>query len=294
MKRIALVVICFGFVFLLCFIGISENRRPIVSSKVSIKDSNCLSTYLDFYRNSEIHIAVLFGYKDSSPARFVSDRYERMNFVQSILKPCNVANLSNESKTQNPDRTSACGFEREIYDTDLFQKKIFGPDHKWKTVRLRVTHSSVGPDDEENRRNPYQSWQSQYAQTLFSTELKTADAVFYNGHSRAGGGPDFQPPKLKKNRHVSYEWYKKHQPGLMQILTNLSSSPLNSPLKVLGLLSCASTRHFSHQILKLNPTLNLITNENLIYFSDAQTSLLSALSALLEMKCSPELGRKGL
>jgi hypothetical protein len=160
---------------------------------------------------------------------------------------------------------------------------INGPDGKPRTIYLRAIQSSAGPDDLENRRDPFQKWRTRYANLAFLQGLTGADAVFYNGHSRSGGGPDFSPPRIGSGGDVDFPWYKEHQPGFNPIITTLEGAP--SKLKLLGLYSCASSTHFLGRLRKVKPDLGQITSPRLIYFADAMESSLESISSLLTMKC---------
>lgn len=236
----------------------------------AFEDEACRQTYLGFYRNPEVDVKVVFGYKDARPARFVADRYERMIFIQRLTQKCSKKNF-------------ACDFVRSKSDADLLTRRLNGPDGKPRTIYLRAVQSSAGPDDEENRIDPFQKWRTRYANLAFFQGLTNADAVIYNGHSRAGGGPDFAPPRLGKNSDVDFDWYKKNEPGFTPIITTLEGAP--SKLKLLGLYSCASSRHFQERVRKVKPDLGLITSPRLIYFSDALESSIESVSSLLAMKC---------
>jgi hypothetical protein len=236
----------------------------------AFEDESCRQTYLGFYRNPEVDVKVVFGYKDARPARFVADRYERMIFIQRLTQPCTKGNF-------------ACDFVRSKTDADLLTRKLDGPDGKPRTVFLRAIPSSVGPDDDENRIDPFQKWRTRYANLAFLQGLTTADAVIYNGHSRAGGGPDFAPPRLAKSLDVDFEWYKATEPGFSPIITTLEGAP--SRMKLLGLYSCASSKHFLDRVRKAKPDLGLITSPKLIYFSDAMESSIESISSLLAMRC---------
>jgi hypothetical protein len=236
----------------------------------TFESESCRTRYLSFYAKPTVDIKVVFGYKDARPARFVADRYERAIFVQRLLRECRQGEHS-------------CGFSRSDSDADLFLKKVPGPDGKERAIYLRVIQSSVGPDDEANRKDPYQAWRTRYANLAFLQGLTNADAVFYNGHSRGGGGPDFTPPRMDRDGGVDFSWYRERQPGFDPIIATLEGAP--SQLKLLGLFSCASTKLFLERIQKVKPDLGLITSSRLIYFSDALESSLEALSALLAMRC---------
>jgi len=250
---------------------------PSPQTALSINDNDqatsaCYQAYARFYSEPSVEIDVAFGYKDARPARFVGDRYEKFALVNYLLQPC------------APDHY-ACGFTRDLEDGDLFSKLILGPDGRVRTVKLRVTHSSVGPDDDENRQDSFQKWQSKYAQTAFLEGLKGAEAVFYNGHSRDGGGPDFGPPRLRWDKHPNYHWYAKNAPGLKRLLDAIGGKQIQ--LKLLGLYSCVSSRLFSEEIISTKKALALITSQELLYYTDALNNLMGSLSAVLGLWCEP-------
>lgn len=211
-----------------------------------------------------LEVRVVFGYKDARPARFVADRYEQMLFVQGITRPCT-----------EPGRAD-CGFTRE---GERWIKTIYGGARKLR-VRLQVLASSAGADDAENRRDPYQAWRSRYAQRAFLEGLREADIVFYDGHSRAGGGPDFFPPRLTAREQVDYRWYRNREPGLREMEATMRSSEA-SPLRTLGLFSCASEHHFAERLRSAQPGVRVVSSTELIYFADALQAMRDALSAAL-------------
>ena len=113
--------------------------------------------------------------------------------------------------------------------------------------------------------------------------------VFYNGHSRDGGGPDFDPPRLKANQHVHYNWYRKNRTGLKTMIRALRTATERPD--VIGLFSCVSSKYFSQAIQEPSPETSLITSDHLLYYTDALESSLGALNALLGMWCEPAFKR---
>jgi hypothetical protein len=153
--------------------------------------------------------------------------------------------------------------------------------------------SSASSDDLDNRTNPFQLWKSERVQKSFLTALKEADIVFYDGHSRRSGGPDFQPPRISENGHVRYGWYDQNQPGMKLILSELNER-VASPLRLMGFFSCASSRwleDLEDLELPLGKKVGFITSSRLIYFSDAMESMLGALSGVLGMQCQPDFNK---
>lgn len=227
------------------------------------------SKYNDIYRQKEIQVAVLFGYKDGRPARYVGDRYERAYFIDRLLKL---------GFTQADSNLTEDTF---IYEAS---RGTFQPSQK---LVFHVTHSSVSPDDVENRSDPFQKWRSEYARQVFANALQNADIILYNGHSRKGGGPDFDPPRCTRAQHVDYPWYQKTRPGLQRMLTALKGA-YPGP-KLLGLFSCQSDRHFSNALLESNKGIGLIVTQNLIYYSDALENMLETTRSLIQMRSETEL-----
>lgn len=235
---------------------------------------------------SRLDIRIAFGYKDTRPTRFVGDSYERLFIIKKLLSPCQHR------------LNQACGFTRDSTDSNRLEKTIYIPNspRRLQTI-ITITASAAGPDDEDNRRNPYQKHLSYMAERNFINGLRQANAVIYIGHSRNGGGPSFSPPVLDQKNTVAYDWYQQQRPGLKQMLQALDSA---SPVKLhLALLSCASSKHFKKSILTKAPEIQLSTVPQLIYFSEALDMTLKKISALIYERVngsalktrSPELRR---
>ncbi len=227
------------------------------------------------YAKPTLDVRMVFGYKDARPARFVGDRHERAAFVDRILAPCRGEQM-------------ACGFSRDLADSDLFTKPI-RVNGALKTVRLTVVNSSVATDDDENSRDPFQRWKSANAQSVFLDGLREADVVFYNGHSRFGGGPDFRPPVLARDGTVDAPSYKARSSGLKRMIASFDDSratraPDFAKLKILGLFSCESSKHFNTKIRRVSSA-GLISSPQLMYYSDALVQSLSALDDILAARC---------
>lgn len=247
-----------------------SNSPPIVAQ------AKCKKWYSDFFSKEIIDIRIVFGYKDARPARFVGDFYERNALLAMLTQTCH-------------DGRQDCGFERSPFDTDLLTKSMIGPDGKPHQINLRLVHSAVGPDDDENRKNPLQIWQSELASQTFYDGLIRADVVFYNGHSRDGGGPDFKPPRLSPNQHVNYLWYNKYKPGLLKIKNTLKNA--KTPAKVIGLFSCLSKQLIPKKNPNIRVPIRWIGTKNLVYYAEALQDIKEKLSSLLSMKlkCEPLL-----
>jgi hypothetical protein len=214
--------------------------------------------------SDEPEIHVLFGYKDARPARFVGDRYERTSMAEALTKPC-------------VGERRDCGFVRSAEDEELFSKEMRDAHGKSRWIRLRLAGSAASADDEENRRDPFQAWKTRRAARLFHEGLRSADAVFYDGHSRDGGGPDFAPPRLRADRHVDYGWYLAKRPGMRALERALAGAP--RPARVVGLYSCDSNRLTVTGAAAKK--VRWITYDKLYYFADAMNDIRDSISGLL-------------
>lgn len=250
-----------------------QRPRPEPEAPLPQGDS-CKKTYEKLLESDPIRITVLFGYKDARPAPFVGDRYERLSFEQKLLGSCSPGE-------------NACEFHRDPQDMDLFFKDLRFVRGKNHRVQIRIMASSAGPDDRTNRDDSFQRWQSIRAEDTFHSALQSDDVVFYNGHSRDGGGPDFWPPRIYKNGHVQYAWYSKTKKGLTDMVESLKKNDQHPQL--LGLFSCVSSEHFSQELHQAQKNLGLITSRRLLYYSDGLRQSYGALSVLLRLGCEDEL-----
>ncbi|MGE4131050.1 MAG: hypothetical protein AB7F86_05395 [Bdellovibrionales bacterium] len=239
----------------------------------------CRKAYSALTKDGALTILVTFGYKDSRPLRFVGDRYERAVFVDRLLRPCTPFEV-------------VCGFEQESGNPEFFSKKLIWYDHRERVVQVQVLASSVGPDDEWNRSSRIQKWHSERTLRLFRRAMVKSDVVFYDGHSRTGGGPDFFPPLLRKNNQVDYGHYQKEKPGVQFLLADLERAKGSRQPRLLGLFSCDSSVHFQKTLLKAKPKMGLIASEALLHQSDAMDNMVSALSALLKGECSEKFNER--
>gem|GEM_PF-1095602 len=239
------------------------------SAKVD-KAKVCETLYTSLNADKTLNILVAYGYKDARPHRFVGDRHERLVLVQKILSPCDES------------EEFLCGFQRREDDGERFFRKISGSEGQKSYVNLDILAASRGPDDQMNRDSVFQTHSSQFVRRRFLKALEAYEVVFYNGHSRAGGGPDFFPPKLQRDKSVDYGYYQSKQPGFNEILDNLKST---SPTKIFGLFSCASSKYFRKKILTIKEDLSFISSPNLLYHIDANTNMFAALRGVLAGEC---------
>jgi hypothetical protein len=241
--------------------------------------NECLQRYDRLFNDSELSISLNLGYYDSSPGDNVFDIDLDREITNMLVAPCS----SNQS---------ACGFKQARMDIrDLmaksFVKTILGPDKKSRTLRVKLFHASENQSASENRTDFNQTFRSNQAEYDFRTALKSADIVFYMGHSRDGGGPDFDPPKVLPDGHVDYNWYHHNKTDFKELLNDLSST--STPPKLLGLLSCYSNMHFANAIRRASPKTGLLVSLNEIGDGQMFEGLLTVINGVQRFKCEQQL-----
>jgi hypothetical protein len=236
----------------------------------------CADKYADLYKNRKLNVSIFFGYKDARPARFVADQYEKIQLIDRMLKQCGIGQ-------------KLCDFRWES-STDSYLKKIKVKAGYSVDVEFKIFSSSVSPDDDKNQTANYQLWVSESVKNQFKAHLRNADIVFYSGHSRSGGGPDFFPPLLSKTNMVKMDPYKESRDGLKHMVQSLKESGVNR-LKLLGLFSCISETYFIDELSKAQPRLGFITSKDLLYQADSFRNLVNSAEAILEEKCEEEFNQ---
>lgn len=211
-----------------------------------LAESTCQNEYLDLFSKPEMTMTVLFGYDDGRDKTV--DQNSHKFFIQTLTAKC----LKWDQKM--------CGFKIESTAPHVLTRKSFGPDGKPKTIRVVSDFSSVTPDDAANRKDPRQTTQTRKMKELFMSAIENSDVIFYQGHSRDGGGPSFSPPRLKANGHVDYDWYHKNKLDKNFMVNALAKAPGKS--RILSLVSCSSIRWFAKSIESSAPATGIVgTNE---------------------------------
>jgi hypothetical protein len=268
-SRLSLILLIFTALLLaLCLGGCSSpDRKPSAVQDTGL-GTECVQTYSRFFAKDTITIAVAFGYMDTGWGDAANGSMRR-SITDTLTVDGDVC--------RDSLHPHACGFNSG--NPNLLTKKIRGPDGAVKTIQIRF----VDAINEAASENSSQTQVTSDAETEFLTSLNHDDVLFYLGHSRDGGGPDFNPPKLLANGDRNYAWYKRNQPGFKAIEDALAKSKEHT--KLLALLSCDSGMHFAERIKELAPETALIVSEAEVEFIEQEHSLIGAIDGLLGMKC---------
>jgi hypothetical protein len=179
-----------------------------------------------------------------------------------------------------------CGFRQDPSNMYRFTRPITIRG-KTYTARVEVQFSSATELLNRNlgRYAGQQRNRSQYTESFFLNGLKNADATFYFGHSRNGGGPDFNPPVfLPGQNKLNYSgYYKAKQPGMRKMLNALAES--SNPTRILGLFSCDSRDHFLRKVRSTSPNTGVITSRDILTVNEVWTSMMGGLDSMLRGQC---------
>ena len=254
----------------------------------------CRDFYDSLYDGPDLDVRIAFGYMDA-PAdegpivvdgidyglNYALDGHARAAFTSWVQRPCT-------------DSGRLCGFRADPDDPDLYLKDPDTNGALHRGVRLRITHASAAPVYARNVEGgdsyDLQSQLTHRAEANFLSGLGEADAVFYIGHARGGGGPDFAPPILRGDRHVNYDgYYRRVKPGMKKFLHFLENA--QRPAKVICLLSCKAKGLFVERfgLHGVAPQTMFVTAPALTGYKTVLLATIVVLDSLLERRCLTEI-----
>lgn len=171
-------------------------------------------------------------------------------------------------------RNQLCGFERTGDNgVESFYRRA-GRDAIIQD--LRVISAALGTDHVSNTRRQaeLQQARSAAAESAFHRALGDSDLVIYVGHSRLGGGPDFNPPRLGADGDVNYPVYQRERRGIRALTQALRRA--NGKNGALAVLSCDSADLFSRELQAASPSRSLLTVRGIVSSEDLLTAGLVA------------------
>lgn len=226
---------------------------PLASAAVlsPIADADCQNDYLTLMAKSEINVTVAYGYFDVTDGTTWDNKILNQ-FLTTMTAPC---------KTWH---TKSCGFKKTGKGPFVLTRKMTGPDGLIKTVKITVDAPSVSTDNNANLSNPLQKTKSQAVKTMYLNGLRNSEVTLYLGHSRDGGGPDFDPPKMS-GTHVDYDWYHSNPKDKKEMLNVLAENP--NKARIVGFFSCSSIRWFSKGVSVGAPASGFIGTDNTFWTS---------------------------
>lgn len=283
----------------------SQIYRPLIESGIyhyfkklnqndaeqfSIQDRVCVNEYAEILAKKEMRIHYAFGYFDES-----NGKNEDGTYSEAIDEVAFDHTSKWLTRICHPSEGHAlCGFQKQIlaegYHLYLKEIHLFG---QAIAVKIYMTRAAASPMHLENtgRLKVKQQQLTEQSEYNFFDGISKADIVIYNGHARDGGGPDFQPPVLRKDLHPNYDGhYKVKQVGYKKLLAALEDRPHKN--QVLGLFACYTDKHFSDGILDVNPDQRMIVSRRKPDFFTATEVSLGYLDGFLEGLCAEKVGER--
>lgn len=212
------------------------------------------------YRGDFRDIAIFFGYGNFENKTF--DEHQAKAFARILKKPCAPG-------------IAACGFTevgRGVYTVFLAKNG----------VNVRISWTSINRNMPMHLDPNGQYWdqekRSSQVRADFYRELSKADAVFFLGHSRGGGGLGFNVANAFTNA-LNYVF----RVPVIPMKQALAQRP--SRLKMLGLFGCDSDRYYRAEVESVVPRVSLLVGDGDLDFNDGPQAMLGALDSLLARKC---------
>lgn len=262
------------------------NTDRVDRLSASQKDQ-CLHRYNRILKDGVIDIRILLGYFDWTNGNQITKDGTNYGYSPSI-DPGAYQALRRILTSRCPGDAEFCGFEAVPGNAYRFTKKVIVLGKPYQ-ARIDMYYASVSEYLNANigRYSSEQKTRSQTALAQFKSALQNADAVFYFGHSRNGGGPDFNPPLfIKGTNKVNYGgYYKPNRPGLKNLLSALQDSSRQP--SILGMMSCDSRDHFLSSLRKVAPKTGVVSSLNVLQVDGVFTATIGAVDAILRGQCGP-------
>ena len=216
------------------------------------ENSTCQSFYSNFAQKNVVRMHASFGYFDDSRGK--ETVFNGTDFGMNASMDHAYLLMMRQTLTARCEgRMRFCGFNEVGNNT--FRKTVVNPQNGQQVAfELQMEDSSLTPYYLTNtqERASEQQAKSDATRSAFMNAVENDDAVFYFGHSRNGGGPDFLPVKLMSNGHPNYRgYYEVVHPGFKDLLSAVRARGSAPP--VLGLFSCYSEFWFGRQLLEASP-----------------------------------------
>lgn len=255
---------------------LDQKNTDILSELPSDKQTSCIQRYKDILEDGIIDIRIALGYIDwTSSGGGPTASMDLGAFAAlktQLLSPCR-------------GNARICGFQQDPRDQYHFTRSVMIHGQKYlASIEMNFSSAAVFLSDNLGKYREEQKQRTQFMENYFSQALQKADAVFYFGHSRNGGGPDFSPPVFKEGTSkVNYDgYYEIKQPGLKKLMASLSNE---SKTSILGLMSCSSRDHFLRKVRSIAPDMGVITSMDVLNLDYVYTATVGGVDAILRGQC---------
>lgn len=242
-----------------------ENLEMQADKLAAGTGASCPQEFSAFETGRTLRISMFYGY-DNHEGR-VHDHVNARSMSHVLTKQCR-------------GKLSACGFS--IISSSKSAVQLM----RWldgRRVEINLFTSSLADDAKKGMNPDVMYWEqdklSRSVKGRFYRELVESDIVFYMGHSRLGGGMEFNA-----QAGVTTLFNAIFRVPMLPVLKALRQRP--TKLKMIGMFSCDSNKYFRHDFHGANPSLSLILTTADIYARPAEQASLGALDAVLSKKCA--------
>jgi hypothetical protein len=231
----------------------------------------CLKRYASLNDKPKLSFDVFSGYQNFGSE--TADPGERAAWAEWLTMPCH-----GDSKV--------CGFERDADDADTFYKDVEWAPGGSKRIEFHLHNASETSNNARNERSPTQAAKTAEQQRQFAKALRESDLVFYTGHSRYGGGPDFAPEKRRPDGRWDIGYYKQNRPGL-KLMDEALKDRKDGSLFLLGLLSCDSKKHFETNVDQIPAVDRTLLSTHLVPEDGGFDEMIAVFEGVLHQTCGP-------
>lgn len=141
----------------------------------------------------------------------------------------------------------------------------------------------------------YQICKTEYVKKAWKESIVNGDEmVVYSGHARDGGGPSFEPPKVLKNGHVNYSWYRKNREGHKEEVAAFTEAIKKGKAPAIySSLSCNGISHFYKRgkFPEVSPKTAYVLSKRTSYPDEALASLFTTIEGALNRQCGEQLDK---
>ncbi len=257
-------------------------------------DLQCMPVFKNSIKSGVLDIRYALGYFDDSQG--IDIMYDGFNYGLSPSLDIEIFHILRRVLTEPCDSKTRqlCEF-KETGDPQTGLVVLTKPVTILGSqilAKITLTHASASESYLENKGSMAETQKKlalQSEQNYFD-QIGIADVVIYNGHSRNGGGPDFNPPLLDKSLHVDYDgYYRVKKPGITRVLNQIKKNP-NKDF-ILGLFACYSQKHYYSSLVKANKAQKMVLSTDTIDYFDSLHGTLGLMESLLRGQCGDNMNK---
>ncbi len=253
----------------------------------------CQPLYKNVLQNKVLDIRYALGYFDDSRGSDILWNGKNWGYSPSLdIGIFESIRSALRERCSKKSQLNLCGFSEAGSSKSgkvvlTKQINLLGEDVQ---VRITLTHASASESFLENTQSlkQRQEFLTKQSEENYFDSIGKADVVIYNGHSRNGGGPDFNPPILDNTLHTDYNgYYEIQRPGIKRVL-DLVKIGTNKE-SVLAFFSCYSKKHFYNDLLLANPEQRLILSAETIDYYDSLKASMGYIEGFMQGACGQDL-----